>query len=210
MIQTIGIYGGSFNPIHLGHIEKIKRLDALCHFNELFFLPCGEHAFKEKTTISKTHRIEMLNIALADFHFKIDPQELERKGKSYTIETLQQYRKNYGHDVSLSFIMGHDAFCDFMQWQEFTSILNHAHIILLSRPHNLCEFSQDLSNYLLKHQSDDLNLISQKSGGYIFDVKEKDYPYSSTEIREYLQAQKKPLGLDPRVYAYIQKHQLYC
>ncbi|NDH09584.1 MAG: hypothetical protein EBY16_08240 [Gammaproteobacteria bacterium] len=98
---------------------------------------------------------------LCEYAF-IDPQELQRKGKSFTIKTLPQYRKNYGHDVSLSFIMEHDAFCDFMQWQDFDSILNHAHIILLSRPNNLCEFSQDLSKYLLKHQSDDLNFIHQK------------------------------------------------
>ncbi len=60
-----------------------------------------------------------------------------------------------------------------------------------------------------KHQAYDLNLINQKSCGYIFDVQAKDYPYSSTEIRVFLQAQKKPLGLDPRVYKYIEEHQLY-
>jgi nicotinate-nucleotide adenylyltransferase len=56
----------------------------------------------------------MLKLALTDFYFKIDSQELLREGKSYTVDTLKQYRKNYGHDVSLSFIMGHDAFCHFM------------------------------------------------------------------------------------------------
>lgn len=209
MITTIGIYGGSFNPVHLGHVEKILRLDEICHFNELFFLPCGEHALKEKISISKNHRLEMLKIALAEFHFKIDTQELERLGKSYTIETLRHYRKLYGFNASISFIMGHDAFCDFMQWQEFESILHLAHIILLSRPDHHCSLNQPLSNFFKQHHANDLNLIHKHQYGYIFDVQEKDYPYSSTAIRHEIQVQKKPLGLDPRVYAYIEKHQLY-
>ena len=208
-MQTIGIYGGRFNPIHLGHVEKLKGLSELCHFDALFFLPCGEHAFKEKTTIHQEHRLTMLKIALTDLLFKIDTQELERLGRSYTIDTLRNYRQQYGHNVSLSFIMGHDAFYDFMRWKEFDCILGLAHIILLSRPDHHREFNQALSTYLKQHQAYDLKLIQQEPSGFIFDVQEKDYPYSSTDIRSAILDQKKPLGLDPRVDAYIKKHQLY-
>jgi len=209
MMQTIGIYGGRFNPIHLGHVKKIKDLSELCHFDALYFLPCGEHAFKEKTTMQQEHRLEMLKIALTELPFKIDTQELERLGKSYTIDTMRNYRQQYGHHVSLSFIMGHDAFYDFMRWKEFDSILGLAHIILLSRPYHQCEFNEALSTYLKQHQAYDLKLIQQEASGFIFDVQEKDYPYSSTGIRTAIKSQQKPLGLDPRVDAYIEKYQLY-
>ena len=209
MMQAIGIYGGSFNPIHLGHLNKIIKLNQLCHFDRLFFLPCGQHALKDTANIAIAHRLEMLNIALANHPFEIDTQELTRAGISYTIDTLKNYRKQYGRDTSLSFIMGHDAFADFTRWKSFDSILSLAHIILLSRPIHHHAFNQTLSDYLIRHQTPNLDLLHLTSCGSIFNIETSNYPYASSSIRTAIQQQHKPLGLDPQVAAYIEQYQLY-
>lgn len=132
----LGIYGGSFDPVHLGHLLLAETCREVCELTRVLFLPCGQSPHKPRGAVaSGQQRVEMLEFAVAgDPHFGVCRMELERRGPSYTIETLRQLRIEQP-DCELYLLMGADSLADLPLWREPQAILELATIVAVNRGH---------------------------------------------------------------------------
>ncbi len=181
--QIIGIYGGSFDPIHNGHCRLIIELLEKMPFSEIKILPCLTPALKPETKVPADHRLNMLGLALLGINrVNIDERELKRAKVSYTYDSLQEIRNELG-DKPLALIMGIDAFSDFDQWHRWQELLPLAHIIIVSRPHYELPQKTVLAELLKKHLVDDQNELCKTPGGKIFICPIPLLSISATDIR---------------------------
>lgn len=210
MNQSIVILGGSFDPVHQGHLKLALFIQEHFNIEEVLLLPCGTPALKKPCQANAHHRRQMLEIAIADFKgLRIDDHELTASGPSYTIDALKYFRQQYGPQTSISFIIGQDAFADFMHWHQWQDILSYAHIINTRRLSLAKPYAQDLIDYITAHRCQNPEKIKQSPNGCIYTLDFEDYPFSSTAIRNCIANQQRPQGLAPQVFQYIQKHHLY-
>ncbi len=134
--QRLGIYGGSFDPIHTGHLLLAETSREMCHLDQVWFLPCGQSPHKPRGPVaSGKQRVEMLEFAVAgDSRFRVCRIELDRPGPSYTVETLRQLRSEQS-GCELFFLMGSDSLADLPTWREPLAILELATIVAVNRGH---------------------------------------------------------------------------
>ncbi len=135
--MRIGILGGTFNPIHLGHLILAECAFKSLRLDKLFFVPANISPLKSKRKlVSKDHRLAMLKLALrACRDFAISDLEIKRGGKSYTIETLQAFRRRFRLKKSqIFFITGSDSLKDLNRWKDFTQITKIANFVIAKRP----------------------------------------------------------------------------
>ena len=141
----LGIFGGSFDPVHLGHVKSALALLEQYNFELIRFIPCQQSPLKEKTFVDARHRWEMLSIVTRSYdRLTIDDRELRRSGPSYTIDTLKEIHEETQHKTVLVLILGVDAYLDFCKWHHFNEILSFCHVMLLQRsgytlPNSGCE-----------------------------------------------------------------------
>ena len=132
--MKIGIFGGTFNPVHYGHLRSAEEVRLLFGLDRIFFVPSGNPPLKRKDLTDAGHRYNMVNIAAGDNpYFEVLDIESIRPGKSYTVSTLEQLLKDYADD-DFSFISGVDAFLDIPNWREPDKILSLVDFIVISRP----------------------------------------------------------------------------
>lgn len=130
----IGILGGSFDPIHHGHLRTALDVQQALELDELRLIPLRDPPHRGPLAASPEQRLEMLHAAIAGTAgLTIDPRELERSGKSYTLLTLQSLREEVG-DTAICLILGQDAFRGFPDWHEPGEILKLAHLVVMQRP----------------------------------------------------------------------------
>jgi nicotinate-nucleotide adenylyltransferase len=209
-LKTLALFGGSFDPIHQGHVQIALDIQNEIHFNRFFFLPCGQPALKNSCQTSAKQRLDMLKLALAEHpQFEISEQELWQEKTTYTIESLINWRKTLGEKVSISFILGEDAMALLMQWKRWTELLNYCHLIYHHRPMLKSRFPSDLKHYIETHRSTDLRQLKTKANGLIFTMQLNHYPISSTMIRQAIKEHQPVYGLDDKVLHYIKTHHLY-
>lgn len=130
----IGIFGGTFDPVHIGHLRTAYELRRHLRLDEVRFVPCGQPPHGKRPVAPAAVRLEMLRAALADQPgFVIDERELERSGPSYTVDTLMALRADLP-SRPLALIVGMDAFVDIGSWHRTDEILELAHVIVAHRP----------------------------------------------------------------------------
>jgi nicotinate-nucleotide adenylyltransferase len=211
-LRLIGILGGTFNPIHFGHLRMAQELAQAINFNELRFIPSANPPHKNKPEVSAQHRASMVQLAIADNPlFKLDTRELERTGASYSIDTLISLREDLGEKVSICLIMGSDAFTKLDSWHRWNELLNYCHIILVQRPNAKSEkLSERMTQFLSAHYTENLDDLAEKTAGYIHMQQITTQDISATNIREKLAAGSSAKYLVPEaVLVYIQQQQLY-
>ncbi len=183
-MKRIAIFGGSFDPIHLGHINTTLTVSAHFAFDKLLFLPCKQPVLKNATVASAEQRIEMLQLAISPYqNFDIDTREIKRDGPSYMIDTLKSFREEYGPHLSLTLILGMDAFTSLPKWHQFKDILKFSHLLVLKRPGAKLP-SSILTRLLTRHQVFDKRELFTSSHGSIFFFDAGHYIISSSEIRK--------------------------
>ena len=134
-MQTIGLLGGTFNPIHFGHLRMAQELAESLNLDEVRFIPSANPPHKHAPLVSAEQRATMVRLAIADNPlFKFDDRELNRTGASFTIDTLVSLRDELGEKTSLVLIMGSDAFIKFDTWHRWQEIIKLCHIALVQRP----------------------------------------------------------------------------
>lgn len=200
--RRVGLFGGSFDPIHKGHIEIAKcALEEYC-LSEVIFLPAGNPPHKVGNDITAANdRYEMTKIAISDISgFRVSDYEIQKGGLSYTYLTLQEYRKRYPmHEVY--FIMGADSLLDFDKWVHPERIAEFCTILAAVRD------DADLSR--LSQTADDLK---RRLGARVLLLHCLEIPVSSHEIRDALRTgdlDSVSGYLDARVLDYILAKQLY-
>jgi len=212
-VQTIGLLGGTFNPIHFGHLRMAQELAESLSLNEVRFIPSANPPHKPTPDTSANNRAAMVELAVADNSlFKFDGRELLRTGASYTVDTLKDLRKELGSDASLVLIMGSDAFTKFNTWHRWQEIIGLCHIALVQRPVSSINepLTNDLETFLHNHYTEHVQDLHNTSSGLVTMQAITPLEISSTAIRKALQNKYSARYLLPdSVLEYINEYQLY-
>ncbi len=216
-IQTsgLGIFGGTFDPIHLGHTQSAQAAAKALNLTKILFIPAHipphKNCAKSAPTASPEQRATMVELACQDnIIFECDKRELRRKEHSYTIDTLKELKQEFP-DQRLYFIIGMDSLLSFTAWHRYQDILKLCHLVVNTRPnYNLNQLNSDTTALLSKHQVDSINELNNTAVGAIFFTKPIAIDISSTSIRNSLQRnQSEHLQLSTRVINFIKKNKLY-
>lgn len=205
-----GLYGGSFDPVHLGHVATAVTLCEQLPFREIRFLPAARSPLKTTRT-ADIHRLAMLEIAL---HGKqgltIDDRELKRPPPSYTIDTLQEVRRELGPEAPLAFIMGMDSFLELPRWKDWQQLTDLAHLVVVSRPGHVPAFSTPLADWLEKHRILTAEPLESRPRGGVLLTETPPHAMASRDIRAAVQQNRDTSRwLNPAVRDYIEQHHLY-
>lgn len=207
----IGLYGGSFDPVHLGHVATAEELAARLPFAGIRFLPAGRSPLKQES-MANEHRLAMLQLALGSKQgLTIDDRELQRPPPSYTVDTLRELRAELGPEQPLVFIMGQDSFAELPRWRDWQSLTDYAHLLVVSRPGSDLPLSPGLANWLEKHRIAPGEPLESRPRGKVLMVETRPHAIASREIRAAIRAgQDTSRWLNPAVRDYIDRHHLYA
>ncbi len=213
-MRLVGLLGGTFNPIHFGHLRMAQELAEALQLSEVRFIPSANPPHKAAPKVSAEHRAAMVKTAIADNPlFKLDSREMDRTGASYTIDTLISLREELGAKTAICLFMGSDAFVNLNTWHRWQELLNYCHIALVQRPNPRPaqpKLAVNLEILLHDHYTENSLAFATKSAGFIHMQKITALDISSTGIREMLERGETPRYLMPEnVIDYIKQHQLY-
>ncbi len=212
--ERVALFGGSFSPLHVGHINVIQSVQKALDFDRLVVLPAAQNPIKDVVDgPSSSERLDMVKLGLTDFEFvEIDEQELNRGGNSYSIETIENYSKQVSPE-KLFLIMGIDQFENFDKWKEFEKILKLSNLIIISRPGFQLPFSkEDLPSGLQKLvQEMDRQFVHLSTDRTIEFLQIKNSSVSASEIRKKLRSGRNVDKLIPiKVEEFIRAKKLFA
>lgn len=213
-MRLVGILGGTFNPIHYGHLRMAQELAIGLEMDEVRFIPSANPPHKDSVNVSAEHRAAMVQLAIADNSlFTLDKRELDREGASYTIDTLISLRAALGNDTALCLMMGSDAFIKLNTWHRWQELLDYAHIVLVQRPNQVNPQEQlpdELQTLLRDHYAEQVSDLHKEKAGLINMQAISAQEISATQIRELLKLGQSVRYLLPeQVVEYIDTKNLY-
>jgi nicotinate-nucleotide adenylyltransferase len=211
--KKIGLFGGTFNPIHLGHLRGAEEIWQAFQLEEVIFIPSSipPHKVTEKIVGAK-QRLEMVKRAISSNpHFSTSDLELSRPGRSFSVDTLRSFQE--GHADTFFFILGGDAFAEIETWRDFQNLFSLCHFIVMARPGSQKSTSSSPFPETLtpdfRHAPGEKAWI-HRSGRRVYFKEISFLDISSTKVRELIEKGESVKYLIPaEVEAYIQKHGLY-
>ncbi|MDD0973228.1 nicotinate-nucleotide adenylyltransferase [Pseudomonas fontis] len=209
-IQRIGVLGGTFDPVHIGHLRSALEVAEVMALDELRLMPNARPPHRDMPQVSAQDRLAMVERAVEGVAvLTVDARELARDKPSYTIETLELMRAEMAADDQLFLLLGWDAFCGLPGWHRWEELLQHCHILVLQRPDADVEPPDALRNLLAARSVSDPQALLGPSGHIAF-VWQTPLAVSATQIRHQLAAGRSVRFLVPdAVLAYIEAHGLY-
>ncbi|MEM9243769.1 MAG: nicotinate-nucleotide adenylyltransferase [Pseudomonadota bacterium] len=207
--KIIGLFGGTFDPVHLGHMYIAEKLLEELPLDEVRFIPCHQSNLRDPSIASPQQRLDMLQLAIAGKHkFTVDDWEIKQENISYTIDTIKHLKEKMP-TASLWLIIGADVFVKFKQWHRYRDILNYAHLIIVNRSGYLIRDYVSTHDILIQKQTLDPELLEQSDHGSIFCQDVEPVDISATEIRRDITNNAVAEKLPASVYDYIQSNKLY-
>ncbi len=207
--RRIGLLGGTFDPVHAGHLALARAALEHLALDELRFVPTGRSWQKERAGADAAQRIEMLRIAIAGLpHTSIDERETRRTGASYTIDTLIELRDELGTEPALVLLLGSDQLRNLPTWHRWDELLRHAHLGVVRRAEDTLEALDARMQVLVDtHRSD---VLPDAPAGSIVLVPMPPTSVSGTGLRERIARGERPDELLPAgVLDYIERNRLY-
>jgi len=210
MARRIGVLGGTFDPIHIGHLRGALEVAELLALDEVRLIPSARPPHRDAPQVTAEQRLQLVRLAVAgEPLLQVDDRELARTTPSWTIDTLESLRGELGADDQLFLLLGWDAFCGLPSWQRWTELLQHCHLLVLQRPDADSEAPDALRNLLAARSVADPQALRGPAGQIAF-VWQMPLAISATQIRERLAAGRSIRFLVPdAVLAYIHAHGLY-
>jgi len=180
---SIGVFGGTFDPIHYGHLRASHEILHALKLNEIRFIPCGNPCHRDHVFTDAELRLQMVKMAIKDQkNFLIDDREVRQKELSYSIDTLISLREAY-RNSSLCLIIGLDVFLNLHKWHRWMEILDFAHIIIAHRPGWSIPRSGILADLIKSKGTNDIKELHITTHGSIYIQAITQMEISSTEIR---------------------------
>ncbi|TCD22792.1 nicotinate-nucleotide adenylyltransferase [Pseudomonas sp. IC_126] len=208
--RRIGVLGGTFDPVHIGHLRGAVEVAEALGLDEVRLVPNFRPPHRETPNSSAQDRLAMVRLAARELPLlKVDSRELERDKPSYTLDTLESLREEMEADDQLFLIMGWDAFCGLPSWHRWDELLDHCHVLVMQRPDADSEAPEALRDLLAARNVNDPLALAGSSGQIAF-VWQAPLGVSATRIRQFLASGRSVRFLVPdAVLAYINAHGLY-
>jgi nicotinate-nucleotide adenylyltransferase len=208
--QAIGIFGGTFDPVHYGHLRAALEAMERLHLQDFRLLPAGTPPHRANTFASADHRLAMLKLALSRYpELQVDDREVRREGSSYMVDTLSEIRREAG-EAPILMMIGQDAANVLDQWYDWHKLFDLAHLVIMRRPESKHIYSGALFGQVQPRMVNDPDQLRKTPAGLILPLEVTQLAISSTEIRRQIHAGLSPRFLLPdSVIEYILEHGLY-
>lgn len=212
MSRLIGIFGGTFDPVHLGHLLSIELLDQACGFDQIHWVLSARPPHKDQVSATIEHRFAMLQLALHKMpNYIPDDIEMSRETSSYTFDTVQQFKRNFANDT-LCLIIGGDSLQKLHTWYRYNELIDLVHLVVMHRP----GYDFDVPDYLIDRQVK-ADQLSEFNSGKLVLFSNSEFDISSTELRQAIMEEfpTKPSQSLVKQYIaspvidYIRQHRLY-
>jgi len=207
MVQYV-VMGGTFDPVHYGHIKSALQLCQAMSYPKVYMMPCGDAYHKGHVT-EATHRAAMLSLAIEDEAcLKLDLRETQRQGATYTVDTLMQLRQELGQVAHIAWVMGTDAAKNLTKWRNWQQIFKLANVIVIHRAEQGID-DMDTKDWPAK-AFEQIDQFKQQAHGGFITLALEPFEESSTQIREALRDNQSVDNHVPQaVLNYIEQHGLY-
>ncbi len=208
--QAIGIFGGTFDPVHFGHLRAASEVKEQLGLDDFRLLPAGTPPHRKGTHASGAHRLAMLRLAVADHpDIFVDDREVRRSGASYMVDTLAELRAE-ARDCPLLLMVGQDAANKLDSWHRWRDLFDLAHLVVMTRPRAPHDYSRELAGEIDTREVEDYDRLLTRPAGLVAYLEVTQLAISSTEIRGHIAGGRSPRFLLPdRILGYIDYHQLY-
>ncbi len=205
-MKLIGINGGTFDPIHYGHLRPALEVQQQLGLQQVLFVPCYQPVHRGLPQVSAEQRCAMIELAIENQPtFALEKIEIERGGPSYMVDTLASLKQRMP-DACLLLMMGTDAFAKFHSWQNWQGVLKLANLVVMHRPGEAMPRAGEAGKIFQDHQATQLT----DEAGQIVDVAVTQLDISSTMVRQQIKdGHSADYLLPPCVMAFIQKQGLY-
>ena len=196
-MNPLGIFGGTFDPIHFGHLRTAFEFLQVLRLAEVRFVPAGDPPHRDPPLVDARLRLELVRAAVADQPgFVVDDREVLREGPSYAVITLRELRREFPRR-SLCLALGMDAFAGLPQWHEWRELLTLAHVVVAHRPGWGVPGDGQLGNLLEERRTSCVDDLHEAPAGRIFIQPVTQLEISSTDLRSLLAAGRDPRYLVP-------------
>ncbi|WP_151898857.1 nicotinate-nucleotide adenylyltransferase [Nitrosospira lacus] len=215
-VPLVGIFGGTFDPIHNGHLRVAEEIAETIGLRELRFVPAGIPRLRHAPAASLQHRAAIVGLAIrGNSRFVLDEREVRRHGVSYSVESLRELRREMGECVILCFIIGADAFMKLADWHSWRELFGLCHFIIVARPgyalaSNRYALPQELEDECAQRWASSADSLKYTPSGLVFIAPTTLLDISATSIRAHIAAGKSVRYLMPdAAIDYIAANHLY-
>ena len=212
----VGIFGGTFDPIHYGHLRIAEEIVETVGLQKMYFVPAGMPRLRYSPVASSQHRVEIVRLAIQkNPDFVLDEREIYRDGVSYSIDTVREFKQEFGEEIRLCLVLGADAFIKLPEWNNWKELFNLCHFIVSTRPgYSLTLIKELLSKELREECSQrwvsNTESLRKDTSGLIFIASTTMLDISATSIRAHIAAGRSVRHLVPSVTVnYISENKLY-
>lgn len=206
----IGVMGGSFNPVHFGHLRVARDVKYRLNLDHMFLMPAAQSPLKAQHSVPIAHRVAMLDLALKAFpELELDCREIHRAGQSFTVDSLSELRDEFGKAARLYFILGDDCLPTLHRWRQWRDLTTYANLIITKRPGQFPLPTQEVLQWLTETETE-LDAVESMTNGGLARIECTLVDISSTELREAMTRDEGLKQVIPSpVIEYINHHQLY-
>ncbi|MEX0603670.1 MAG: nicotinate-nucleotide adenylyltransferase [Marinobacter sp.] len=205
------IFGGTFDPVHNGHLRLAIELKERLGLTQVALVPCHIPPHRERPGADSSERLDLLKLAIyGEPGLVVDDRELVRDGQSFTADTLRQLRAELGEQKPLAMAVGTDAFATFDRWQDWQQIPELAHIIVVNRPDSALAPESEPARLLMSRRATEAGQLHLQPAGLVLEVELPQLSISATAIRSTIAQGQSPRYLLPdRVWDAIRSNSLY-
>ena len=215
-LAPVGILGGTFDPIHYGHLRLAQEALEQCMLSTVRFIPGGTPPHRTAPLASAAHRLQMVRLAIQDQPgFAVDEREVQRTDPCYSVDTFSALRAELGSQQSLCLLLGSDAFLQLHSWHQWEKLFELTHIVVMQRPgrpvgNAMAQADGGLSKQYQSRLAPSPQLLHESPGGLVVVLDMPQLDISATDIRSRAAQHKNLRYLLPDAVAhYIQINQLY-
>ncbi|GAB3372468.1 nicotinate-nucleotide adenylyltransferase [Spongiibacter taiwanensis] len=184
-MPSVGILGGTFDPIHHGHLRSAVELRELLGVSELRLMPSHQPPLRDDPGASSELRLAMVEAAIdGEPGLAVESREMRRSGPSYSADTLAELRRECGPSAPLLFIVGSDAFNQLHRWHDWQGIFASAHLVVMERPDFPMAPDAEVAQFLARRWADDTEALLAQPGGQALRVQLCQLAISATDIRQ--------------------------
>jgi len=212
----VGIFGGTFDPIHYGHLRIAEEIVKIVGLQKMYFVPAGMPRLRHSPVASPQHRVEIVRLAIQkNPDFVLDGREIYRDGVSYSIDTVREFKQEFGEEIRLCLVLGADAFIKLPEWNNWKELFNLCHFIVSTRPGYTFTLIKELLSKELREECSqrwvsNTETLKKETSGLIFIASTTMLDISATSIRAHIAVGRNVRHLVPSVTVnYISKNKLY-